>query len=93
MDLPIPMRIIYNAKYRYAIRLKFGGKFLISLTKLVLQAKASISSTITENIFSYCRMFSASVVVVILLILVVILQHISITRSVSQKKTDCYKNH
>ena len=37
------MRIIYNAKHHYAICLKFGDKFLTSLTKLVAEAKASIS--------------------------------------------------
>ena len=27
MDLSIRMRIIYNVKHRYAIRMKFGEKF------------------------------------------------------------------
>ena len=47
MDLPVQMRIIYNVEHRYAIRLKFGYNFLISLTKLVLEAKACICSTIS----------------------------------------------
>ena len=61
MDLSIRMRIIYNVKHRYVIRLKFGGKFLTFQTKLVLERKASICSTIKENllfilsyIFSVC---------------------------------------
>ena len=37
MDLSIRMRIIYNVKHRYVIRLKFGDKFLIFQTKLVLE--------------------------------------------------------
>ena len=41
LDLPIQLRIIYNVKHRYAIRLKSGKKFLTSLTKLVLKAKVS----------------------------------------------------
>ena len=31
------MRIVYNVIYRYAIRLKFGDKFLSFLPKLVLK--------------------------------------------------------
>ena len=41
IDLPNRMRIIYNVKYRHAIRLKFGETILTSLTKLVLKAKAN----------------------------------------------------
>ena len=51
------MRIVYNVKHRYAIRLKFGEKLLTSRTKLVLEAKASICSTIKENLLLYCRKF------------------------------------
>ena len=61
------MRVIYNVKRRYAIRLKFEDKFLTFLTKLVLEPKASICSTIKENLLLYCRKFSAFVVVVIIL--------------------------
>ena len=65
MDPPIRMRIIYNITHHYAIRLKFGDKFLTSLTKLLLEAKAIICSTIKENRLLYCRKFSTFVVVVI----------------------------
>ena len=60
------MRVIYNAKHRYAIRLKFGDKFLTSLTKLVLEVKASIRSTIKENLLLYSRKFLPFVVLVII---------------------------
>ena len=40
------MGVTYNAKHRYAIRWEFGDKFVISLTKLVFEAKASICSTV-----------------------------------------------
>ena len=66
MDLSIRIRIIYNVRHGYAIRLKFGGKLLTFLTKQVLEGKASICSTIKENLFLYCRLFSALVVVVII---------------------------
>ena len=38
------MRIIYNVKQYYTIRLKFGSKFLTYLTKLVVKAKAIVSA-------------------------------------------------
>ena len=66
MDLSIQMRIIYNLNNCYGIRLKFGGKYLISLTKLVLEAKASIYSIIKENLLLYYRKFLAFVVAVII---------------------------
>ena len=59
------MRITHNVKYCHTIQLKFGDKLLISLTKIVLEAKASICSTIKENLLLYCHKFSAFVVVVI----------------------------
>ena len=58
MDLPIWMRIIYNVKHRYATCLKFRGKLITSLTKLVVRAKASICSKIKENLLLYCRNLS-----------------------------------
>ena len=64
MDLSIRMIIIFNVKHRHAIRLKFGDKFLTSLNELVFQLKASICSTIKENLLLYCRKFSAFVVAV-----------------------------
>ena len=75
MNLSTQMKVIYNVKHRYAIRLKFGEKFLTSLTKLVLPVKASICSTVEENLLLYCCKFSAFVVAVII-------QHIFITRPV-----------
>ena len=71
------MIVIYNVKHRFAICLKFGDKFLASLSKLVFEAKARIYSTTEENLLLYCRKFSANIVVVIA-------EHILITRSVSQ---------
>ena len=53
MNLSIRMRIIYNERYRYASRLKFGGKFLTFLTRLVFGEKASICATITETLLLY----------------------------------------
>ena len=37
------MRIIYSAMHRYAIRSKLGGKFLTSMTKLVLKVSEPVS--------------------------------------------------
>ena len=47
MDIPVQMIIIDNLKYRHAIRLKFRDKFLISLAKLKLEAKASTGQCFT----------------------------------------------
>ena len=66
MDLSIRMRVIYNVKHRYEIRLKFGDKFLTSLTKAVPEVKASISSTVKESLLLYCPKFSAFGVVSII---------------------------
>ena len=54
MDLSVRMRIIYNVRHRYAIRLKFGDKFLTFLNKLVLEGKANICSAIKENQLLCC---------------------------------------
>ena len=66
MDLLIRIRVIYKVKHRYTIGLKFGAKFLISPTKVVLEAKAMISSTIKEILLLFCRKFSAFLVFVII---------------------------
>ena len=66
MDLSIRMRVMHNVKHRYAIHFKFGDKFLTSLTKLVLEAKASISTTTKENLLLYCRKFSAFAVIALI---------------------------
>ena len=66
MDLFIRMSIVYIVKYHYVIRLKFGDKFLTSLTKLeTFQAKANILHN-QKNLLLYCRKFLAFVVVVII---------------------------
>ena len=43
------MRTFNNVKDRHAIFLKFGDIFFTSLTKLVLEVKASVGSKIKEN--------------------------------------------
>ena len=45
--------MIHNVKHRCPIRLKFGDKFLTSAIKLVLEAKASICSSINENLLLF----------------------------------------
>ena len=86
MDLPYRMGIICNVKHCYAIRLNSGDKFLTSLTKLVLEAKASVCSTIKENLLLYCRKFSVFIIAVVVL-------HILITRFLSQRSAACNTNH
>ena len=57
MDLPIRIIINYNVTRRYAVRLKFAGKLLSSLTKLMSQARAKICCTIKRSVLSHCRNF------------------------------------
>ena len=68
MDLPIRKRIISNVKHRFAIRLKFGGKFLASLIKLVLEAKASVCSTTKKYYFYLVVSFRHFVIFIAVLI-------------------------
>ena len=49
------MRIFNNSRYCHTIYLKFEDLFFFSLAKLVLEAKASICSTIKENLLLYCQ--------------------------------------
>ena len=53
MVLSIRMRVVYDVKHRYAIHLKFGDKSLTSLTKLELETKASLCSTVKESLILY----------------------------------------
>ena len=50
IDIRSQMKVIYNIKHRYVIRLKFADQFLTSLTKLVPEATAIVCSTIRENL-------------------------------------------
>ena len=86
MDLPIRMTIIYNKIHPDAICLKIGGNFLTSLTNRVLKVKASICSTIKENLLLHCCKFSVFVSIVTI-------QHVFKTRSASQRNTSCNRNH
>ena len=53
MGLSFRVRIIYNVKHCYTIRLKFGDRFLTSFINLATKVKVSIYSTIKENLLLY----------------------------------------
>ena len=53
----------FNVTHRHAILLKSGDAFLTSVAKLVLEAKASNSSSINKKL--YCFQFWVIVIVVI----------------------------
>ena len=57
-DLTIQTKILNNVKYCHAIYLKLGDRVFVSLTMLELEAKASICSTIKENLILYCHKLS-----------------------------------
>ena len=85
IDLFIRMRFFYNVKHLHEIRLKVGNTFLTSLNKLVVETKASICSTMKENLVLRCRKFFAFAIAVII-------QLNSITRYVSQRNTTVIEN-
>ena len=65
MDLTTQMRIFNNEEHRHAVCLKFGARIFTSMTMFGLEEKASICSTIKENLILCCRKFLAFVVTVI----------------------------
>ena len=64
MNLLIQMITIYDIKNHYVVRWKFGVAFSASLTKIMLEAKARICSTMKENLPIYSIKFLAFVVIV-----------------------------
>ena len=65
MDLTIQMRVFNNEKHCHAICLKVGDNAFTSLTMFGLEAKASICSSIKENLISCYHKFSAFALAVI----------------------------
>ena len=57
MDLLIQMKTISKAKYRFAVRMEFGDKFLTFVTKLVLEVKTSLCFAIILLIYFYIVSF------------------------------------
>ena len=55
-----------KVKHCHAICLKLGDTFFASLTWLLLEAKASICSTVKEILLLYLRKFSAFVMVLMI---------------------------
>ena len=60
------MKTFNNEKHRQVIHLKFRGTFFTSFTKLLLEVKTSVCSTIKENLLLFCRKFLAFVIVIII---------------------------
>ena len=65
MDLTIQTWIFNNAKYHLVIFFKFRGRYFTSLAMLGLEAKASVFSTVKENLILFFGKFSVFVLVVI----------------------------
>ena len=78
-------RIIQNLKYHCNL-FEFLGKFLTSLTKLVLEPKAITCCAVKGNIFLYCRMFSAFDFLIKIV-------NRKLARSVSQRNAAYNTNH
>ena len=62
MDLPIQIGTFNNVKHAHVICLKSGDIFFSFLKMLLLEAEASICSTVKENLLLCYSMFPAFVV-------------------------------